>query len=138
MIGEIQDNYSDLSTITQEKGFISYRSGNLVPKKTTRGWQILVEFKDISSNWVNLNDPNLSNPVELAEYSLLNGLTENPALKWWVKEVLQKRDCIIEKLNNKYLYMSYKFGIKITKIVQDVYDIYKETKKYYCRETIGK
>ena len=37
MVDKIQDHYSELSVIPQEQGFVKTRSGNLVPKKITRG-----------------------------------------------------------------------------------------------------
>ena len=48
-----------------------------------------MQFNDGSSNWINLEDSKQTNPVELAKYYVANGLAEDPAFKWWVKDVLK-------------------------------------------------
>jgi hypothetical protein len=42
-------------------------SGNVKPKITTQGWQLLVLWKDKSTSWVKHKDLKASSPVELAE-----------------------------------------------------------------------
>ena len=71
-------------------------------KRTTRGWELLVEWKDGSMNWVPLKDLKNSNPVDLAEYAVANALEEEPAFKWWIPHTLKKRDRIISKIKSKY------------------------------------
>ena len=58
LVDDIQDHYSDLYEITQEKVFIKTKGGHLLPNNTTSGWELLVEFKDGSSIWINVKDPN--------------------------------------------------------------------------------
>ena len=95
--------------IPQYQGLFKTRGGNLVPNNTICGWEILVGFKDGSSNLIKLENLNQSNPVELAKYAVTNGLTEELKLKWCVKDVLKKRYCIVTKLNSKYWWTSHKF-----------------------------
>ena len=54
----------------------------MVPKKTNQGWDLLAEWKDVSSRWIPLKDLKESNPVELAEYAAGNRLYVEPAFKW--------------------------------------------------------
>ena len=49
---------------------------------TTRGWSLLVEWKNGSSAWVSLKDLKVSNAVELAEYAIANNIDEEPAFNW--------------------------------------------------------
>ena len=51
-------------------------------KKTTRGWQICVESKDGSTDWVELKDLKQSYPVKLARYARDNKLENDPAFAW--------------------------------------------------------
>jgi hypothetical protein len=51
-------------------GTVTTSSGNVKPKITTQGWQLLVFWKDKSTSWVKLKDLKASNPVELAEYAV--------------------------------------------------------------------
>ena len=98
MLDKIQDRYSNLYIIPQEQGFINTSSGNAVPKKRTIGWELLVEFKDVSSSCINMKDPKQINAVELAEYAAENGLKEDPVFKWWVKDVPKKRYHLVENV----------------------------------------
>ena len=69
---ELADNKKDDSDIVNVDDYLKSSSGNLHQKRTTRGWKILVEWKDGSVDWVPLKDRKRSNPVELAEYSMEN------------------------------------------------------------------
>ena len=40
--------------------------------------------------------------MQLAEYALLNQITDEPDFAWWIKKVLNKRDRIISKTAIKY------------------------------------
>ena len=75
----------------RDQGFIKAANVNLLSKKMTRGWGILVHCKDGSSNWINMEDLMDSNPVELSEYAVTNRLEEGPSFKLWVKDVLKKQ-----------------------------------------------
>ena len=59
------DNKKDDSAITKVDDFINPISGNLNRKRKTRGWKILVEWKDGSVDWVPLKDLKQSNPVDM-------------------------------------------------------------------------
>ena len=65
--------------------------------------------------------------MKLAKYAVSNCMSEEPALKWWVKDALKKRDSILVKVKSKFWRTSHKFGIKINKSVQEAYAIEKDT-----------
>ena len=117
MVYNIQYHYSNLSAIPREQGFVNARSGNLVPNKTARGWELLVDFKDGSSNWTKMKDLKQSNTLEFSEYAVAYALTEELALKRWVTYELNKRDCIVAKVKSKYWKTINRFGIRIPNIV---------------------
>ena len=66
LLQEITKHRKDKSSIPISDGMISLGNGNMVPKKTTQGWYLLVEWKDGSSSWIPLKDLKAYNPVELA------------------------------------------------------------------------
>ena len=99
LLTEVTDNNKDDSDIAKVYGFIKSSSGNLHRKRTTRGWKILVKWKDGSVDWFPLLGLKQSNPVDLAEYSVENEISDEPAFNWWVKNNLQHRDRIIFKEN---------------------------------------
>jgi hypothetical protein len=98
VLKEIVDHSRDQSAIPISDGFTISYNGNKVPKKTTRGWKLLCQWKDNSTSWVPLVDLKDSNPVELAEYAVANRIDQEPAFRWWVADVLRKRNRIIAKL----------------------------------------
>ena len=68
-----------------DDGFEIKKNGQKTPKKTTVGWQLLVEWKDGSTQWLDLKDLKDSNPIEVAEYTVANKISEEPAFAWWVQ-----------------------------------------------------
>ena len=86
-------------------------------KKTTRGWQICVEWKDGSTDWVELKDLKQSYPVELARYARDNKLENEPTFAWLVPFVEKKKSQIISKIESKYWQRTNKYGISIPKSV---------------------
>ena len=88
LLQEITDHRKDRSEIPIPDGMTRLHNGNMVPKKTTRGWDLLVEWKDGSSSWIPFKDFKASNPVELAKYAAEKRLDVEPAFRWWVIYVL--------------------------------------------------
>ena len=138
LLAEISDHYSDATAISKSNGCIQSKNDNAVPKKTTRGWQIEVEWKDGSISWVPMRDMKISYPVELAEYAIANNIDEEPAFKWWVKDTLRKRDRIISKVKAKYWRTTHKFGIEVPKSVTEAYLIDQRTNTQFWTEAIRK
>jgi hypothetical protein len=138
VLHEIIEHKKDGTAISIEDGFIRAKSGNLHPKNTTRGWKLLVEWKDGSSDWVPLKDLKASNPIELAEYALANNLEHEPAFKWWVKTTLRTRDRLIGKVKSRYWRTTHKFGIRIPKTVEEAYEIDRQTGTDFWRRAIEK
>jgi len=112
---EIVDYRVGDTTIKKEDGFTIGFNGNVHPKKMTRGWDICVEWRDGSTSWLPLKDVKDANPLELAQYAVANKISEEPAFKWWIPEILKKKNRIIAKIKTKYWWTTHKFGIKIPK-----------------------
>ena len=62
VLTEVTDHKRDDSAISKVGGFIKSSSRNLHQKRTTCGWKLLVEWKDVSVDWVPLKNPEQSNP----------------------------------------------------------------------------
>ena len=75
----------------------------------------MVECEDGSKNWVPLEDIKISNNIEVEEYATGNRIEEEPDLKLWVKDVLMRRNCIIEKFKYKYWCTTHNFGVDVPK-----------------------
>jgi hypothetical protein len=51
--------------------------------KTTKGWEICIQWKDATTTWQQLADMKEFNPVEAA------GIDHEPAFAWWVDWTLK-------------------------------------------------
>ena len=58
-----------------------------------------------------------SKPVEISEYEVANNIEDEPAFKWWLKDVLRKQDQIISNVQAKHWRTTHKFGIHVPKTV---------------------
>ena len=121
-IREILDHSRGARSLRADDGYIEIR-GKRVPRRSTKGWKICVEWKDGSTSWVSLKDLKESNPIELAEYAVANKLVSEPAFSWWVPYTLKKRDRIIKAVRKRFHRKLEKFGIEIPRDVRRALEI---------------
>jgi hypothetical protein len=98
MIAEIEDHRVLDDAIPANDGHFTTMSGMKRRKRTTRGWEILVRWKDGSLDWIVLKDLKESYPVKLADYAFAQGIQGEPVFAWWAPYVHKKRKSIIAKL----------------------------------------
>ena len=55
LLREIADHKKDGNALNVADGSYRTRAGNPVPKRTTRGWKLLMEWVDGSMDWVRLS-----------------------------------------------------------------------------------
>jgi hypothetical protein len=127
VLQEITDHTKDRTAVEIANGFIMTKKGTRIPKTTTKGWKLLCQWKDGSSDWIDLKHLKESNPIELAEYAVANRIQEEPAFKWWVPETLRTRNRIIGKVKKRYWKTSHKFGVRLPHSVQEALQMDKET-----------
>ena len=106
-------------------------------KKITIGWQMCVEWKDGSTDWVELKDLKQSYPVELARYARDNKLENEPAFAWWVPFVEKKKSQIISKIKSKYWQRTHKYRIRVPKLVDEAYEEDKRNSNSLWTEAIA-
>jgi hypothetical protein len=85
-----------------------------------------VERRSIS--WEKLKDLKASNPGKIAKYAVANRLVEEPAFKWWVPNVLRRRNRIISKVKSRCCWQTTQpqFGIRLVpKAVAEALEIDK-------------
>ena len=116
MFSEIIVNHRVLpDDIPQSQGTYENAYGIKRKKATTRGWQVLVEWRDGSTDWIELKDLMESYPMELAMYAVNHKIADEPAFAWWVPYVLKKQKQILQKVKTKYWSRTHKYGIRIPK-----------------------
>jgi hypothetical protein len=132
------DHKKDDTAIDIANGTVTTSSGNVKPKITTQGWQLLMLWKDKSTSWVKLKDLKVSNPVELAEYAVANRIVEEPAFKWWVSNTLHKWNHIISKVKKNDWRMMQKFGCKLPHSVEEALEIDRQTGTDHRQRALNK
>jgi hypothetical protein len=118
----VAHQYSD-KAMTEVEAIITARDGRCQFKPTTKGWEVCIEWKDGSTNWIPLKDAKDSYPVQLAEYAIAHNQQDRPVFAWWVPFVMKKRNHIISKVKSKYWICSHKFGIEIPKTVKHALEL---------------
>ena len=96
-------------------------NGRDKPIVTTKGWDILIKWKDGSTNWIPLSTAKQSYPIQIAEYAIASKIDNEPAFKWWVRHTLKKRDRIISKTASSRPHRKgkMKFGIRVPTTVEE-------------------
>ena len=135
---EIIDHRVDGTEIKNQDAFIISKNGGRRRRETTKGWEILLQWKDGSSSWETLKDVKESYPVQLAEYAHSHRIAKEPAFAWWTPHVLKKRNRIIAKVKSKYWLKTHKYGIRIPKSVKEAQQIDKENGNSLWWEAICK
>ena len=64
-------------------------------RKLTKGWQLCVEWKDVSSSWERLADLKESNPLQVADCAISKGMEHEPAFARWVRYAIRQHNWII-------------------------------------------
>ena len=71
-MNDITDKRKDNTAISVSDGLTRGHNRNKSPKITTRGWELLVEWKDGSTSWMKLKDLKESIPIKDVEYAVVN------------------------------------------------------------------
>lgn len=88
MLRDIVDHRRTNDAISKDDGYFVLKYGAKVPKQTTKGWDICVEWRNGETSWIPLKDIKVTNPVEVAEYAIANKIQDEPAFAWWVPVVI--------------------------------------------------
>ena len=69
--------------------------GRSLKRKTTKGWNLCVQRKDGTKTWEILSYLKETHTIQVAEYSLAQGVRHESDFNWWVTRVIKKREKII-------------------------------------------
>ena len=80
MLDEIIDHKSNKEAINKQDGYvINPHNGAKKRKKTTKGWELCVQWKDKSTSWIALKDMKNGFSVETAHYATDKAISDEPA-----------------------------------------------------------
>ena len=103
------------STVESSDGYTKDKCGRKSRKITTKGWDILIKWRDDSSTWEAMKDMKESYTVQVAEFNVEARLDHDAAFAWWVPYVLKQRTAVISKIKTKYWVRTHKCVIKISR-----------------------
>ena len=135
----IIDHQRDPSqAILMEDKYIMTKSGQKRLRKTTKGWKLLIKWKDKSKAWINLADMKEAHPVETAEYARARGISNEPAFAWWVPYTLRKREIILAAVKNRIHKTTHKYGIEIPRDMEHAHKIDSRNRNTMWRDALKK
>ena len=126
LMNEIIDYQTNVTELKQQDAFNTTKMGTKRRQETTKGWELLIKWKDGSTNWVSPKDIKESYPVHVAEFALATRISKEPSFAWRVPFVLNKRYRILAKVKSKYWLRTHKFGLRIPKSVEEAKKIDKQ------------
>ncbi len=85
----------------------------------TEGWNICLQWAEVSSSWHPMNDVKNSFSIQLADYAVTHHLQNEQCFSWWVKNTLKKRDRIVSSIHMRYAKRIHKFGIPVPMTVDE-------------------
>jgi hypothetical protein len=78
LFDDIIDHQEGTDALAIDDGFVIHNIYH-TPKRTTRGWTMLVQWKYGSTTWIPLKDLKESNPVQVADYVVAHKLLSLPS-----------------------------------------------------------
>ena len=82
LLDKIIDHRTKDDAVQDGDGFFTTAQGTRCRRKTTKGWELLIKWKDGSTNWFALKDIKQAYPIEVAEYAISNHIQHSPAFAW--------------------------------------------------------
>eukprot|EP00986_Skeletonema_menzelii_P007458 scaffold2934_cov146-Skeletonema_menzelii.AAC.1 len=143
LLDEIYGHRKDGNAIPRCNGYNQNKYGEKKRKVTTAGWHIKVKWTDGSTDELPLSIVKESNPIQLAEYAITAGITDEPAFAWWVPHALRTRNRMIKRAHvikkaSKYWRTSSKFGIALPHSVEEALKIDQRNGNHLWREALQK
>jgi hypothetical protein len=138
LIKEIVDHLLDGSVVLVDDAYYVDPNGRTSRRMTTKGWKLLVEWKDGTTDWLPHKDLKESYPVQVAEYAVTNKIAEQPAFAWWVPHGFRKRELIIQKVKTWYWKCTHKYGVDLPKSMKQALAIDRNMGSSFWKDVIEK
>ena len=79
LFDSIVDYRRSTTAITKADQKVVKANGRTFLRRSTKGWQLCVQWKDGSTSWERLADMKETHPLECAEYAASQDLADEPA-----------------------------------------------------------
>ena len=138
VLDSVLDHSTDSTAVPMKDKYVVTKSGTKRLRQTTKGWKMLVLWKDGREEWVPLKLLKETNPIEIAEYAIANSISEEPAFAYWVPYVIRKREKIIATVNSRIARATHKYGIEVPKSMADAIRIDQANGNRFWQDAIAK
>jgi len=135
---KILDHRRKSDAVESDDMYIKTRSGKRRMRHNTAGWDLLVEWKDKSKQWIPLKILKPSNPLEVAEYAMSRNTSIQPAFARWVPRTLRRRDMIIAGTNSRVRRITHKYEIEVPRTIEEALRIDRANGEKHWRKAIDK
>jgi hypothetical protein len=133
----IVDHKTDGHVVEPSDMYIKHGINRQV-RKTTKGWNLCVEWKDGTTSWERQMELKESKPVEVDEYDAAKSFLDSPVFVWWASHVLKKRIRIISAVTKRYHKRTHKLGIEVPKSWDDCVRLDKENDNTLWQDAVRK
>jgi hypothetical protein len=134
----IIDYKKEDDALPYEERFVVANNGNVHKRRTTKGWYLCVQWKDGSTSWEVLKDLKESFPVQVGEFSIAQGIQDEPAFAWVVKETISRKHRIVKAMKTRYARKTHKYGIEMPKSTKEAYELDRMSGTDYWHRAIIK
>ena len=101
LFDSIVDFRRSTTALTKADQTVAKADGRTFLRRSTKGWQLCVQWRDGSTSWEKLSVMKESHPLEVAEYAISQDIADQPSFNWWVPRVIKKRELIISKVKSR-------------------------------------
>ena len=105
--------------------------------QTTISWKLLVQWNNVSNQWIDLKLLKESNHVQVSEYAVPRDINDEPAFGWWVPNTLLNRDVIIAAIDSIVKQTTHKHVIEVHKSINESMAIDNKNGNNYWTDTIN-
>ena len=138
LLDTIVDQKQDGNAIHPNYPYININSGQKRMIQTTAVWNLLVQWKNGTQEWVPLKILKNSNPIEVSELSVARGIDKEPAFTWWVPYALRRHDIIIAGLNSWFKRTTHEYVIELPRSDDEALRFDKLNGNTFWRDAINK
>ena len=126
----------DEKALQHHDKYVQTKNGRRHVRKTTKGWELLINWKDKAESWIKLADMKESHPLEVAEYARARGIDKEPSFEWWVPHTLKKRQDILSALKKRIRKTTHKYGIEISTSVEHAFELDRKYGNNLWKDTL--
>lgn len=134
----IVNHRKNSNTVEKADLYVTTKSRQRRMRQTTAGWDLLVQWKNGTQEWIPLSIMKNSNPIEVADYAEARNISSEPGFIWWVPYTLRRRDRLIAGVNSGVWRTTHKYGVELPRTVTEALALDRKNGNNLWRKAIDK